>query len=175
MQESQKNTLNETIDTVIEYLKDGGGIHKELSGLLGTLKSEQSKLSIDKTVNIQEVLDCLKLVFDENHQYYKKLQPILQRMLSRETSQKEKAQLNFRNAIEYLRKLSPEDLKSIEKYCHQKFQQVKPDESNDTYIHMYIQSLITKVKNTKEENPVQTIELENNRITIAIYYSLTQN
>jgi hypothetical protein len=39
---------------------------------------------------------------------------------------------------------------------------------------MYIQSLITKVKNTKEENPVQTIELENNRITIAIYYSLTQ-
>ena len=34
-------------------------------------------------------------------------------MLSRETSQKEKAQLNFENAIEYLRKLSPEDLDVI--------------------------------------------------------------
>ena len=52
MQESQKNTLNETIDTVIEYLKDGGRIHKELSGLLGTLKSEQSKLSIEPVLNL---------------------------------------------------------------------------------------------------------------------------
>jgi hypothetical protein len=176
MQEFQKNTLNETIDNVIKYLEGKGGIHVKLSGLLGTLKGEQSKLSIDKAVNIQDVLDLVDLL--PNNSDCEALKLVLQTMIGREASQKEKAQLNFRHGIEYLQKLSPEDLKVIGNIKYIK--QVKPDNSNE--LNTFIVATITAVKNTKKEvenntiekHPVQTIELENNPIIKIIYYSLTQ-
>jgi len=115
-------------------------------------------------------LEAASNVFNNNHPYYTTLKSALQAMISRETSKKESSQFNFRNAIERLRTVSPENLDIMGNVDYIK--QIKPANSDE--LNTFIECVITKVKNAQEENPAQTIKLESAPIIKAIYYSLAQ-